>query len=129
MVLVLVLFVFFIWYNSRIVEYLFWWRGFVIIMFSRKTKINFNTGNGNRNDNKTRFRDRKQGLYTLKGGKFLDKGGFGCVVAPALKCTKKDKNIELLKRTHRLINEFGYEFVKPNDFKTIYGNKRINGDR
>ena len=26
-----------------------------------------------------------------KGGKFIGKGGFGCVVSPALKCSKKDK--------------------------------------
>lgn len=30
------------------------------------------------------------------GGKFIGKGGFGCVVSPALKCSKKDKNTDLM---------------------------------
>jgi serine/threonine protein kinase len=30
------------------------------------------------------------------GGKFIGKGGFGCVVSPALKCFKKDKNTDLM---------------------------------
>lgn len=28
------------------------------------------------------------------GGKYIDKGGFGCVIMPALKCSAKDKNVE-----------------------------------
>jgi serine/threonine protein kinase len=28
------------------------------------------------------------------GGKFIDKGGFGCVITPALKCSNKDKNMD-----------------------------------
>jgi len=30
------------------------------------------------------------------GGKFIGKGGFGCVVSPALKCSKKDKYTEMM---------------------------------
>jgi hypothetical protein len=30
------------------------------------------------------------------GGKFIGKGGFGCVVSPALKCSKKDKNTDMM---------------------------------
>ena len=30
---------------------------------------------------------------TLKGGKFIDKGGFGCVVQPALPCNNISKNL------------------------------------
>jgi len=30
----------------------------------------------------------------LKGGKFLDKGGFGCVITPALPCTSSDINLD-----------------------------------
>jgi len=30
---------------------------------------------------------------TLKGGKFIDKGGFGCVLSPALSCTTSDINL------------------------------------
>ena len=30
----------------------------------------------------------------LRGGKFLDKGGFGCVITPALPCTSSDKNLK-----------------------------------
>ena len=37
---------------------------------------------------------------TLKGGKYIDKGGFGCIIKPALMCTKKDK-----VKTDKLVNE------------------------
>ena len=30
----------------------------------------------------------------LKGGKFIDKGGFGCVITPALPCSRSDKNLD-----------------------------------
>lgn len=30
------------------------------------------------------------------GGKFIGKGGFGCVVSPALKCSKKDKYTDMM---------------------------------
>jgi serine/threonine protein kinase len=30
----------------------------------------------------------------LRGGKFIDKGGFGCVITPALPCTSSDKNLD-----------------------------------
>lgn len=30
----------------------------------------------------------------LRGGKYVDEGGFGCVVTPALACSHKDKNLE-----------------------------------
>lgn len=36
-------------------------------------------------------------MKTLKGGKFLGEGGYGCVIKPALPCTKKNTNI--LKKT------------------------------
>ena len=37
---------------------------------------------------------------TLKGGKYIDKGGFGCIIKPALICSKKDKT-----KKHKLIND------------------------
>ena len=30
----------------------------------------------------------------LKGGKYIDKGGFGCVITPALQCSKTDINLD-----------------------------------
>jgi len=43
----------------------------------------------------TKKRTNKQTLKKYsrmqQGGKFIGKGGFGCVVSPALKCSKKDK--------------------------------------
>ena len=52
---------------------------------------------------RTKKRDKLTG-QTLKntnsriqnGGKFIGKGGFGCVVFPALKCSKKDKNTDTM---------------------------------
>jgi serine/threonine protein kinase len=44
--------------------------------------------------------DRKSDIlkfqYTpkLRGGKFIDKGGFGCVISPALPCSGTDMNLE-----------------------------------
>jgi hypothetical protein len=44
--------------------------------------------------------DRKTDIlkfqYTpkLRGGKFIDKGGFGCVISPALSCSSSDKNLD-----------------------------------
>lgn len=41
-------------------------------------------------------RNLKNEEYVLKqdGGKFVDEGGFGCVVSPALACSQKDKNLD-----------------------------------
>ena len=37
----------------------------------------------------------KKNMYSQqKGGKYIDKGGFGCVITPALKCSNKDKNMD-----------------------------------
>ena len=36
----------------------------------------------------------KKNLFNLKGGKFIDKGGFGCVVKPALPCNNLNKDIK-----------------------------------
>ena len=43
--------------------------------------------------------------YSLKqkGGKFIDKGGFGCVVAPALKCSQKDKDKTMETKVSKII--------------------------
>jgi len=47
-----------------------------------------------------KFYDRKSDIlkfqYTpkLRGGRFLDKGGFGCVITPALACTNSDVNLD-----------------------------------
>ena len=49
-----------------------------------------------------KFYDRKSDFlkfqYTpssmkLKGGKYIDKGGFGCVLSPAIPCSRTDKNL------------------------------------
>jgi len=59
-----------------------------------KYKIKYKT-----NLNKTKkFKQKKvttqKKLFKLKGGKFLDKGGFGCVVKPALPCNHLNKDIK-----------------------------------
>lgn len=33
-------------------------------------------------------------LIKLKGGRYIDKGGFGCVITPAIPCSKADKNLD-----------------------------------
>ncbi len=42
--------------------------------------------------NKYTMKNSKPGSNVQNGGKFIGKGGFGCVVSPALKCSKKDKD-------------------------------------
>jgi 3-keto-5-aminohexanoate cleavage enzyme len=42
----------------------------------------------------------------------------------------KAKNIDLLKRTHNIINELGFTVMEPNEFKDLgYGNRKINNFR
>ena len=41
-------------------------------------------------------RTRTRTNITQFGGKFIGKGGFGCVVSPALKCSKKDKYTDMM---------------------------------
>ena len=52
----------------------------------KKTKKN----NINNNSNS---RKSHKSCKTLRGGKFIDKGGFGCVLSPALPCTTFDNNL------------------------------------
>jgi serine/threonine protein kinase len=42
----------------------------------------------------TGARTLKNDTSNQNGGKYLDKGGFGCVITPALKCSNKDKNVD-----------------------------------
>jgi len=48
-----------------------------------KTKKNTKTKNNN-----------VLGNNMLRGGKYVDEGGFGCVITPALACSHKDKNLD-----------------------------------
>lgn len=66
---------------------------------TKLTKIkNSNSFNSSYFTNK--LYDRKSDIlkfqYTpkLRGGKFIDKGGFGCVISPALPCSSTDINLE-----------------------------------
>lgn len=47
------------------------------------------------NEKKTKKQNDNRS-YVMNGGKFVDEGGFGCVVSPALPCSKKDKNLDKL---------------------------------
>jgi serine/threonine protein kinase len=51
--------------------------------------------------NKNNFKD----IYTLSGGKFIDKGGFGCVISPAIPCSIKDKEKNLEKSVSKILRE------------------------
>jgi serine/threonine protein kinase len=61
-----------------------------------KTKISKISNNTN-NSKKTK--------HILKGGKYLDEGGFGCVVRPALTCTHLSKNINLNTYVSKIISD------------------------
>lgn len=49
----------------------------------------------------------------LYGGKYIDEGGFGCVVMPALACSHKDKNLD--KSISKIIRDTSEDFT--NEFK------------
>ena len=65
----------------------------------KQTKIQ-NSHNFNLSHFTNKLYDRKSDIlkfqYTpkLRGGKYIDKGGFGCVISPALPCSSTDINIE-----------------------------------
>ena len=68
--------------------------------YHKKSNLfNLNLSNSTHNHNQHKFYDRKSDIFKfqytpkLKGGKFIDKGGFGCVVTPALACSRSDKNL------------------------------------
>jgi serine/threonine protein kinase len=63
-------------------------------MIGFSTKKNNNMPRANKRTKKTQFQN---------GGKFIDKGGFGCVVSPALPCSKKDKDKELHKLVSKIV--------------------------
>ena len=43
----------------------------------------------------------------LFGGKYIDKGSFGCVVKPAIKCYKRDSNTQLKQSISKIIHDSG----------------------
>jgi serine/threonine protein kinase len=49
----------------------------------------------------------------LKGGRFLDEGSFGCVITPAIPCSKNDKNLDKsVSKIIRDTNDKFYEEIK-----------------
>lgn len=58
-----------------------------IIEIRKKTRKGLNISRHTLKSNNSMIQD---------GGKFIGKGGFGCVVSPALKCAKKDKYTDMM---------------------------------
>ena len=50
--------------------------------------------------NKTHKKTNK----VLNGGKFLDKGGFGCVITPALPCNSFNKKLNLNNYVSKIVS-------------------------
>ena len=65
----------------------------------KKSLLNIGFFNSN-SHNQHKLYDRKSDFFKyqftpkLKGGKFIDKGGFGCVITPAIPCSRTDKNLD-----------------------------------
>jgi serine/threonine protein kinase len=59
-------------------------------------KAKQNNKNSNSNSKKNTFKKQLSNtfLHNLKGGKYVDEGGFGCVITPAIPCSRNDKNLE-----------------------------------
>lgn len=67
--------------------------------------------NGNDTNSNLDISYRSNKLYNktqkniMSGGKYIDRGGFGCVVSPALACNYKDKPAELDKMVSKILKE------------------------
>ena len=46
----------------------------------------------------------KSSHKSLKGGKYIDEGGFGCVIRPALPCNHLSKNLNLNNYVSKIIS-------------------------
>lgn len=68
------------------------------------TKYNTKYNNLNNSHKLTRKNDIS-GMSVMSGGKFIDRGGFGCVVSPALACNYKDKPVDLDKMVSKILKE------------------------
>ena len=66
---------------------------------------------------------KQNGLYVgQNGGKFIDKGGFGCVVSPALKCSSSDKKTD--KMVSKIVTNTDEDFY--NELKISQILKKID---
>jgi len=84
---------------------------------TRKTKQNSHKSHKSHNSHHShhshhfhhKLNDRKNDIFKfqytpkLKGGRFIDKGGFGCVIKPALPCTSSDLNLNLDNSVSKII--------------------------
>jgi len=73
-----------------------------------KLKTNTTIKLKHKTKNNTKYKTKQNTKYkskTLRGGKFLDKGGFGCVVRPALECNIISKNLNLNNYVSKIINQ------------------------
>ena len=73
-----------------------------------KLKTNTTIKLKHKTKNNTKYKIKQNTKYkskTLRGGKFLDKGGFGCVVRPALECNIISKNLNLNNYVSKIINQ------------------------
>jgi len=78
-----------------------------------KKKINkYKKTNKTKKSNKTNKSNKtkksnynKKLKYTLRGGKYLDEGGFGCVIKPALPCSHLSKSINLNNYVSKIISD------------------------
>ena len=77
------------------------------------------TTSKNSNNNKTKY--ERNTIHTLKGGKYIDKGGFGCIVSPALKCYKSDTGLKqyISKIIHNSLSPIDNELIISKILKKI----------
>jgi len=81
----------------------------------KKSLLNIGFFNSN-SHNQHKLYDRKSDFFKyqftpkLKGGKFIDKGGFGCVITPAIPCSRTDKNLD--KSISKIIKTQSYSLNK-----------------
>lgn len=70
----------------------------------RQNTINQKTQKNNGIGQSGRLRTRKAEVVMV-GGKFIDRGGFGCVISPAIACSYKDKPKDLEGMVSKILRE------------------------
>ena len=55
----------------------------------------------------------------LVGGKYIDKGGFGCVISPALSCNNNDKPIKHKHTMKKKLNNYVSKIIRKTDITAM----------
>jgi serine/threonine protein kinase len=72
---------------------------------TNKTNKSIKSNKSNKTHKTNKSKKTKKINHILKGGKYLDEGGFGCVVRPALACRHLSKKLNLNNYVSKIISD------------------------